>query len=271
MVDPETFLTEVSVAVDEFCKARLPAPIRPGPAPALSPSEVVTLAISGQWTRFGSETAYHGYLWRELRPLFPTLPSRPQFNRAVRAHHALIAAVAHALGRALAVGDDRAYEVVDGTGLVTRNAKRRGRGWLWGQADIGKCPRLGWYEGVRLLVTVTPTGAITGWGIGPASTNDRTLAETFFAARAAPQPGLPGSAPRSATGMRPTWASAGWGASRSGRPPTTPSSSAPPRPAASGPGPRIGAGGSPASARASRRSTTACSSAAASIANGRTR
>ena len=192
MVDPETFLTELYVLVDEYCKAQPPTPPRPGPAPALAPSEVVTLAIYGQWMRFGSETAFYGYLWRELRPLFPTLPSHAQFNRAVRAHHAAIAAVALALGRALAVGDERAYEVVDGTGLVTRNAKRRGRGWLWGQADIGKCTRLGWYEGVRLLVATTPAGAVTGWGIGPASTNDRTLAETFFAARAEPQPGLPG-------------------------------------------------------------------------------
>ena len=90
------------------------------------------------------------------------------------------------------VGDDRAYEVVDGTGLVTRNAKRRGRGWLWGQADIGKCTRVGWYEGVHLLVATTPAGAITGRGIAPASANDRARAETFFAARADPQPGLPG-------------------------------------------------------------------------------
>jgi len=192
MVDPETFLTELYVAVDTLCKAGIPLPIHPGPASALSPSEVVTLAIYGQWTRFGSETAYYGEVWRGLRPLFPTLPSRPQFNRAIRAHQATIAAVAQALGAQVAVGDERAYEIVDGTGLATRNAKRRGHGWLWGQADIGKCTRLGWYEGVRLLVATTPGGVITGWGIGPASTNDRVLAETFFAARADPQPGLPG-------------------------------------------------------------------------------
>ncbi len=192
MVDPETVRTEVSVAVDTICKADITIPVHPGPAPALSPSEVVTLAIYGQWTRFGSETASYGEVWRGLRPLFPTLPSRPQFNRAIRAHHATIAAVAHALGAELAIGDGRAYEIVDGTGLATRNAKRRGRGWLWGQADIGRCTRLGWYEGTRLLVATTPGGAITGWGIAPASANDRTLAETFFAARADPQPGLPG-------------------------------------------------------------------------------
>ncbi len=191
MVDPETVLTELYVQVDTLCKAQPPAPVRPGPAAALSPSEVVTLAIHGQWMRFESEAAYYRHVHKHLRPLFPTLPSRPQFNRAVRAHHATIAAVAHFLGADLAA-DDHAYEAIDGTGLVTRNAKRRGAGWLWGQADIGKCTRLGWYEGVRLLVTVTPQGAITGWGIGPASTNDRTLAETFFAARADPQLGLPG-------------------------------------------------------------------------------
>ena len=191
MVDPETFLTELYVAVDTICKAHGPIPSRPGPAPALSPSEVVTLAIHGQWMRYASEAAFYRHAAKHLRPLFPTLPSQAQFNRAVRAHHATIAAVAHALGRALAVGDERAYEIVDGTGLVTRNAKRRGHGWLWGLADVGKCARLGWYEGVRLLVATTPAGAVTGWGIGPASTNDRTLAETFFAARAAPQSGLP--------------------------------------------------------------------------------
>jgi len=191
VVDPETFLTELYVQVDILCKAQPPAPVRPGPAPALSPSEVVTLAIHGQWMRYASEAAFYRHADLRLRPLFPTLPSRPQFNRAIRAHHATIAAVALALGADLAT-DDHAFEVVDGTGLVTRNAKRRGAGWLWGQADIGKCTRLGWYEGVRLLVTTTPEGAITGWGIGPASTNDRILADTFFAARTVPQPGLPG-------------------------------------------------------------------------------
>lgn len=38
-----------------------------------------------------------------------------------------------------------------------------------------------------------PAGAITGWGIGPASANDRLLADTFFAARARPDPRLPGA------------------------------------------------------------------------------
>jgi hypothetical protein len=190
VLDPETFLTELYVLADDFCKSR-PAPAsRPGPAAALAPSEVLALAVFGQWAQFPSEAAFWRYARRRLRPLFPTLPSRPQFNRLVRRGHDALVGFALWLGQGLATGDERAFEALDGTGLPTRNAKRRGAGWLPDVAAVGQCTRLGWYEGVRLLLAVTPSGAITGWGIGPANTNDRILAETFFAARAAPPPGL---------------------------------------------------------------------------------
>ncbi len=39
---------------------------------------------------------------------------------------------------------DCLYEVLDSTAAVTRDAKRRGTGWLAGQADIGWSNRLGW-------------------------------------------------------------------------------------------------------------------------------
>jgi hypothetical protein len=191
MLDPETFLTELYVAADTFGKTQSsPAPA-PGPAPALSAAEVITLACFSQHQIFPSEAAAYRYLRHHCVPLFPTLPSRAQFNRLLHAHADAITAFALHLGHELATGDARAYEVLDGTGLSIRNAQRRGTGWLAGAADIGWCSRLGFYEGVRLLVSTTPQGAITGWGLGPASTNDRVLAETFFAVRAAPQPGLP--------------------------------------------------------------------------------
>jgi hypothetical protein len=191
VLDPETFLTELYVLADEFCKT-LPPERRPGPAAALSASEVVTLACFGQWARFPSEAAFYRWAAKHLRAAFPTLPSRPQFNRLQRRWRDASAGFALHLGQALAAADDRAFEAVDGTGVRVRNAKRRGEGWLAGLADIGKCTRLGWYEGLRLLLAVTPRGAVTGWGCGPASTNDRALAETFFAARARPDPRLPG-------------------------------------------------------------------------------
>ncbi len=58
MLDPETFLTELYVLADEFCKVHPPAP-RPGPAPALAESEVLTLALFAQRQRFPSEAALY--------------------------------------------------------------------------------------------------------------------------------------------------------------------------------------------------------------------
>jgi hypothetical protein len=57
-------------------------------------------------------------------------------------------------------------------------------------ADIGWSNRLGWYEGVHLLLAVNPVGVITGFGCGAARTQDQPLAETFVALRRYPQPGL---------------------------------------------------------------------------------
>src|SRR5262245_56077457 len=73
-------------------------------------------------------------------------------------------------------------------GSQTRDAKRRGAGWLPGLADSGWSHRLGWYEGVHLLLAVNPLGVSTGLGCGAASTKDQPLAETFFALRRQPHP-----------------------------------------------------------------------------------
>jgi hypothetical protein len=49
MVDVDTFLTTLYVMVDDFCKTSLPLDLHPGPQAALSRSEVVPLALFGQW------------------------------------------------------------------------------------------------------------------------------------------------------------------------------------------------------------------------------
>jgi hypothetical protein len=199
VLDPETFLTELYVLADDFCKAQLPPDRHPGPAAALDRSEVLALAICSQWARFRSERDFWRYAEARLRPCFPRLPSRPQFNRQLRRRQAAI--TAFALWLATQLGAATApYEAMDGAAVPTRNAKRRGRGWLAGVADIGKCLRRGWIEGLRVLVCATPAGAVTGWGVGPASTGDRALAETLFAHRAGAAPAL-ASGGESASGV----------------------------------------------------------------------
>lgn len=196
MLDPETFLTELYVAAADFCQA-LDPPRRPGPAPALSDGEAVALAVFARWARFPSERAFWGWADRHLRGCFPRLPSRPQLNRQVRRLHAAIAAFALALAESACRA--AAYEAVDSTAAPSRAVRRRGRGWLAGFADKGWSGRIGYYHGFHLLLATTPDGAVTGFGAGPGSTDDRKLAEQLFAARAGLVTGLP-SAGRPAAG-----------------------------------------------------------------------
>ena len=190
MLDIDTFLTALYVRVDDFGKQSLPLVARPGPPASLSRSEVITLAIFSQWAGFGSERGFYRWAEHHLGAAFPTLPHRSQFNRLLRHHREAIAAFALHLATRL---HDRpwAYERLDTTAVPTRDAKRRGRGWLPGQADLGWSNRLGWYEGFLLMLAITPTGAISGFGFGAASTSDLALAETFLAARRTGPAALP--------------------------------------------------------------------------------
>src|SRR5215469_4542486 len=189
MLDVDTDLAILYVTVDDFGK-NLPLPPRPGKASALSPSEVITLALFSQWRQFESERAFYRYALRHLRTAFPTLPDRSQFNRLVRAHHDAIVAFALALGWQVSLPSP-GYEVLDSMGIPVRNVKRRKRGWLAGQAALGWCNRVGWFMGLKLLTVVSRVGAITGFGLGPGNCGDHLLAETVLAKRQQPSSCLP--------------------------------------------------------------------------------
>jgi hypothetical protein len=191
MIDVDTFRTVLYVMIDDFCQShRDEKTAHPGPAPALSEAEVVTLAVFGQWANFPSERAFYRYAERNLRAAFPTLPDRSQLNRLQRKAADVIVAFGLFLV-CLMDAQNCLFERIDSSGIATPDAKRRGDGWLAGQADIGWSNRLGWYEGFHLLTSVAQTGVITGFGFGPASTHDQRLMETFLAARASKQAGLP--------------------------------------------------------------------------------
>jgi hypothetical protein len=85
-MDLETFLTTLYVMVDEFCHSQLPLTRHPGPAAALTCSEVVTLALLEQWGWYANEPDFYRWVQRHLRVAFPTLPHRSQYNRLVRRH-----------------------------------------------------------------------------------------------------------------------------------------------------------------------------------------
>jgi len=188
-MDMDTFVTTVYVMADDYCKSLKRRP-PPGAVPSLSLSEVVALAVVGQWGQFTSERAFYRYAARRLRQAFPDLPDRAQFNRLVRAATPWLTGFSHSLVAQLQARQCT-YEALDTLGCATRNAQRRGNGWLAGEANIGYCNRLGWYEGLHVMTSVTPKGVITGFGCAPASTKEQPYAETFLAARASQPAGLP--------------------------------------------------------------------------------
>src|SRR5918911_432259 len=185
MVDVDTFLTTLYVMADDFCQSYRPKR-RPGPQASLSESEAITLAIFARWGRFASERDFYRYAETKLRGAFPTLPDRSQFNRLVRSQVRLIEEVALYLAAEAMGNSEGLYQSLDSSAMPVRDAKRRGNGWLAGYADIGWSNSIGWYEGFSLLTATDPTGVVTGFCFGAASTADQRLAETFFAVRATP-------------------------------------------------------------------------------------
>jgi hypothetical protein len=190
MVDSDTFLTTLYVMMDDFCKFHLPPEHRCGAPASRTRSEVLPLTLFGQWQRFPNERGFYHYAQRHLRGAVPTLPDRSQFNRLLRQQQdALVACNGYLVQRLQA--QHCAYEALHATAVPTRDAKRRGLGWLPGVVDIGWRNRLGWYEGFHRLLSVNPVGIITGFGYAPASTKDQPLAETFCAVRHQPHPRWP--------------------------------------------------------------------------------
>src|SRR6266702_4124197 len=123
MMDQDTFLTTLYVMIDDFCQSQgFAEKHRPGPAASLSCSEVVTLAVFGQWAQFPSERAFYRYAEQHLRAAFPQLPDRTQFNRLMREHRDAITAFGLHLVE-LMQAQQCLYEVLDSTAAVTRDAK----------------------------------------------------------------------------------------------------------------------------------------------------
>lgn len=188
MLSTDTFLISLYVLADDFCKFVLQRRTLPGPSARLSLSEIVTLAVFGQWQQFGSERGFYRYARKNLRPYFPKLPERSRLNRLMRTHRYAIIQFFRYLVTLLR-GNRAPYEALDSLGVAVRNRKWRGEGWIPEYVDIGWSNNLGFYEGFHLLGSVSCDGVITGSCFGPASTNDHPLAETLFALRTNPQPG----------------------------------------------------------------------------------
>lgn len=204
-MDLETFFTLLYVFVDDWYKTKvLPhKPKRGGPPPRMSDSEVLTVALAGQW-RVGvpwrSERGLVRYIHRHLLPLFPTMLQRSAFNERVRRLWGAFILLQEAAAECL-TGPDDVYECVDTLPLPafsTAQSQREKGHWLW-ESTVGTGgTQGGYYIGEQLLIAHNRQGAITGWLIGSAYIDDRWMLEGMLSARTG-RPQLIGPAPHPST------------------------------------------------------------------------
>jgi len=181
-IDFDTFLVALYTIVDDLYKCYVAPrkPRRPGKQPEVSDSEILTLVILAQWLK-AMERELLRYAQQHWRTYFPRLLDQSAYNRRARdlagVFVYLVPKVAVALGAYFAP-----YQVFD---LVPLPLLHRCRGvqhrLFANEADIG-CGGSDhdWFYGCQLLVATTDKGLITGFMLGPASTEGHWLAEAFL-------------------------------------------------------------------------------------------
>jgi hypothetical protein len=177
-IDLATFLTALYCVVDDLYRAEFaPAkPVRPGHRPELSDSEVVTLALLFQWQFAGGERQFLSYAVAHWRGYFPRLLSQSAFNRRLHDLAIVLSQLGPRVAQRFFPGLLQVdYEVVDGLPIPLMRRCRGDQHRLFADAaGIGRGGSDGdWYYGVKLVSAVSPTGLITGFVLGPASTEER--------------------------------------------------------------------------------------------------
>jgi hypothetical protein len=187
-IDLDTFLVALYTIVDELYQRHVAPhrPMRRGHRPEFSDSEMLTLMVCAQW-HGRSERGFLRFAREYWREYFPRLLHQSAFNRRGRdlvgAMTHLIPLVAAELGATLAP-----YQVIDGVGLPLARRSRGIRHRLFAnEAAIGRGGvDKDWFFGCKVLVSCTPSGAVTGFVVGPADTEERWLAEAWACWRADP-------------------------------------------------------------------------------------
>ncbi|MGY1680058.1 transposase [Geodermatophilus sp. SYSU D01176] len=181
MLPTEDLFVHVYVLVDDAITAgEVTIPARPGPPPACSDAELLTIALVRHLLGRRSEAGFLGEVARDWAPLFPRLPHQSQANRRIRWLWAAFEQLRAALTAGCPV-DDCAQ--IDTSALPVKHPSRvRGPdGWIGPNALVARFGRDGahgeWFYGFRLAIrTDLGTRLVRAWSIVPAAVNERDVA-----------------------------------------------------------------------------------------------
>ena len=158
--------------VDELWPRVAPRCRRPGPAPACSDPELVTMALVGECCGWDQETELVSR-WQERRDLFPVQPERSRFNRRRRQLQGAINELRRLVLQVLDLAADRRC-VLDSLPIPVIRfhlvpAGNRAE-WQAHEARFGKVPaKKQTIFGYKLYLLVTLRGVILDFVLAPAN------------------------------------------------------------------------------------------------------
>jgi hypothetical protein len=189
-MDLDTFLTQLYVLIDDWFKQEFEDGLsrHAGASVRMSDSEVLTVAVAGQWRAgvpWRSERGVVRYMCRQGRGWFPTMLQKSAFNQRVRNLWAVLVRLQQVLAEWLWCSDDD-YEVVDCVPLPScslAHASRQDRHRLADSSLGHGGTQGGWFFGRQVLLAVSPRGAVHGWLLAHASSDDRWVLEAMLSSR----------------------------------------------------------------------------------------
>jgi len=177
MLDKATVLITLFTIVDDTMKESAmiqQAVKRPGPAPRLSDSEVITIALYQELIGEPREDHFFRLHQASLRTFFPGLNERSRYNRRKRDLWLVILAVRVSLQLVLDAALLEETAAIDSAPVPCVSYKRSKQASDFvGKADYGVCSSKAMkYFGFKLHSVVSLTGLIMGFLLTPASRYD---------------------------------------------------------------------------------------------------
>ena len=185
ITDFEDFCLHLYVLVDDLWARVGPRYQRPGPAPACSDSELITLVLAGECRGWDQETDLLA-AWQAYRALFPVLPERSRFNRRRRALMPAINDLRRLALTLLDLAQDR-QAVIDSLPVPVMHfhlvpSSPNTSTWRAAGATFGKvCSKKQTIFGYKLHLLVTLGGVIVDFVLAPANEHDLTVGAELLA------------------------------------------------------------------------------------------
>jgi hypothetical protein len=182
IADFDDFCTWMYTIVDEIWQQLAPRFRRPGPAPACSDSELITLVVVSECRGWDLETEALSQ-WQAHRSLFPRLPSQSRFNRRRRALAQGFNLVRRAVLRLLDWAADRqcAIDSLPVPVIQFHSVPGSPNDWAAYGATFGKVPsKKQTIFGYKLHLLITLNGVILDFELAPANATDLAVGEELL-------------------------------------------------------------------------------------------